>query len=205
MTVQALRYTRKLLKTQQQIATFAPPGDRYHFTVAPSCPPDKRLHVRGGRNACSWNRGDASWDYAQYRIYTVPDLTADLSDSSSVLYVPEFVVVDYYRAYWLCLRLPVTEEEPTASDWTFYLHGTDDEFETAGEAERWMNTTDFLNYNYLDWDSSYLIGSTYQLCGVVLRGDGIGGVGAFMPIDLVNRGRSYIWPRDIRPRQPSDT
>jgi len=35
-----------------------------------------------------------------------------------------------------------------------------------------------------------------------LRNDGQAGVpGAILPVDVVNRGRSYLWPRDVRPRK----
>lgn len=198
-----MRVVTELKRTSEREAAYAHPSDTWPFRIAPSCPPDKRLHMRGGRNYCSWNRGQIVWDYAEYRCYTVPDLTATLDDAESVTPVPSFSALQYYKVYFLCLRLPATTENPTESDWSFYLHGTDDEFITAAEAERWINTDDFLLENMFDTDG--LVGSTYQLCGVVLRGNGVGGAGAFMPIDAVNRGRSYIWPRDIRPRQPSDT
>lgn len=39
------------------------------------------------------------------------------------------------------------------------------------------------------------------LCGIILRNNGTTGTGRhFMPIDAVNRGRSYTWPRDLRPQ-----
>ena len=185
-------------------AGFVAEVDRYQFRVAPSCPPSKRLHVRGGRNACSWNRGMSAWDYAEYRMYTVPDLVADLGDHASVTPVPSFATAHYYQSFFLCLRLPAVAEQPTAADWTFYLHGDGSEFETTAEAESHFHSTAFLNYNL--WDDDALIGSTYQLCGVVLRNDGQIGVDvAFLPIDVINRGRSYTWPRDVRPRQPIDS
>ena len=193
-----------LRRFNARVGGFVKTVDGYQFSVSPSCPPDKRLHMRGGRNACSWNRGFPAWDYAEERVYTVPDLVADLADPSNVTPVPTFTTAYYYQPFMLCLRLPAVAEQPAAGDWSFYLHGDLSEFETAGEAELYMHNPNFLNYNL--WDTNGEIGSTYQLCGVILRNDGqIGVLGAFQPIDVINRGRSYLWPRDLRPRQPFDS
>lgn len=200
----ALGRLRVIDRTQKRAAAFAPLGDEYQFRVAPSCPPSKRLHMRGGRNANSANRGWAAWNYAQYRVYTVPDLTADLEDSDSVTPLPTFSTANWYQLSILCLRMPAETEEPDANDWSFYLHTDGTEFETAAEAEAWINADEFLLYNL--WDTGAAIGSTYALCGIVLRNDGnIDSPGAILPIDVVNRGRSYVWPRDLRPRQSSDS
>ena len=201
-----LSRVRDIQLSQQKAAPIV--KNRYEdaLKASPSCPPDKRLRVHGGPNFCSWNRGDASWDYAEHRVYTVPNLVADLSDPDSVYTTVTFSNAGWYKSYFFCLRLPAVAEEPTVDDWSFYLHGTEDEFKTTTEAEMWTHRGDFLNHNYLDRDSSMRIGSTYQLCGVILRNDGRTGIaGAILPIDVINRGRSYVWPRDIRPRLPMDS
>ena len=196
-----LRALNRLEAASQRRAASAVPSDTWQFRVFTSCPPDKRLRVIGGRNYCARNRGFSAYDFAEYKCYTVPDLIADLEDPASVLEVPIFSTPYYYQLFFFCLRLPSVEEEPGAEDWTFYLHGTGDEFETSAEAEQWINSETFLEYDL--WNGT--VGAVYQLCGVVLRNDGqVEIAGAFQPIDVVNRGRSYLWPRDVRPRQPQD-
>lgn len=190
-----------LERQQRRESGFVEGADYYWLRVAPSCPPDKQLHVRGGRTYLSYNpQFPATFDDYEERAYTVPDLTADLSDSDSVTIDITFTTANYYQFFLLELKLPATVDGPTESDWSFYLHGTGDEFATAGEAEAWLHSTDFQQSS--PWDEDTSIGCAYPLCGVVLRNDGQTGVaGAFLPIDVVNRGRSYTWPRDMRPRQ----
>lgn len=60
--------------------------------------------------------------------------------------------------------------------------------------------------SYCGYCSGY--GSVYTevpsgmpLCGIILRNNGTTGTGRhFLPIDAVDRGRSYTWPRDLRPQ-----
>jgi len=189
----------RLVRQQRKQSAFVPGADWYTLRVSPSCPPDKNLHVRGGRTYLGTNTGWVLYDDYEERAYTVPDLTANLADPDSVTATITFVNASYYQFFFLELRLPAIVEGPAESDWSFYLHGTGDEFATASAAEEWMDSYDFQHSSpwYHAGD-----GSAYPLCGLVLRNDGQVGVdGAILPVDLVNRGRSYIWPRDVRPRQ----
>ena len=185
----------RLQKTKRKNAGFAPPTYDDILRVAPTCPPSQSVHVRGGRIYAGYNWGAAAFDDYEERAYTVPDLTADLTEAAAV----SFVTAGYYQFFFLELKLPAVVEEPAAGDWSFYLHGTGDELATAGDAEQWMDSYDFQHSS--PWDEGAL-GLAYPLCGVVLRSDGRTGVdGAFLPVDVVNRGRSYLWPRDVRPNQ----
>lgn len=189
----------KLTIREQRASAFVPGADWYLLRVTPFCPPDKRLHLRGGRTNLGYNTGWMVFDVYEERAYTVPDLIADLADPASVTTAVTFTNANYYQFFFLELRLPAVVEEPTAADWSFYLHGTGDEFATAGEAEQWLNSYDFQHSSPWDHGAN---GSAYPLCGVVLRNDGqVGVAGAFLPIDVINRNRSYTWPADVRPRQ----
>jgi len=196
----------RLRKTTDRQSAFVPQESWNQFRVSPTCPPSTRLYVRRGRIYAGYNPTRADIDDWEFHAWTVPSLSADVADPDSVTIDVTFTTANYYQFFFLELRVPAVIEEPNESDWSFYLHGTEDEFKTTTEAEMWTHTDDFLNHNYLDWDSSMRIGSTYQLCGVILRNDGRTGIaGAFLPIDVINRGRSYVWPRDIRPRLPMDS
>ena len=75
----------------------------------------------------------------------------------------------------------------------FYISGSDTEYTTAAGAEN-----SILNYCEL---TNYIWYFNFPLCGLVLRNNGVLGTGYnILPIDRVNRGRSYIWPADFRPR-----
>jgi len=189
----------KLLTVEKKKGGYVPSNDWYELRVAPSCPPDKQIHMRGGRVYLGANPGWVAYDDYEQRAYTVPPLSADLSDPDSVTIDVTFTNADYYQFFLLQLRLPAVVEEPAVSDWYFYLHGTLDEFPDAGTAEQWLDSYEFQHSS--PWYEG-AEGTCYPLCGVVLRNDGQTGVsGAFLPIDMVNRNRSYIWPTDMRPLQ----
>jgi len=130
----------RLQRNQQRAGGYVPGADWYNLRVAPTCPPSKQLHMHGGRTNLAWNSTLADLDDYEQRAYTVPDLVADLADVNSVYVDVTFVNANYYQFYFLELRTPAVLENPSASQWSFYLHGTGDEFATAGEAEAWMNS-----------------------------------------------------------------
>ena len=175
------------------------------FRVAPTCPPSKQLHVRGGRMYGTYNSTLADIDDWQYRAWTVPDLVADLGDIESVGVDVNFANANYYQFFVLELRIPKVIEQPTASDWWFYIHTIYNEFATAGEAEAWLHSTAFQNdpdedccWKHPPYPLTEFV--AYPLCGLVLKNDGTPGAGCqILPVDLVNRGRSYMWPVDFRP------
>lgn len=183
---------------QRRAAAFAPPSYESTLRVIPTCPPGQSVRVFGGRIYAGYNWGAAAFDDYEQRAYTVPDLMADLADPDSVTVEVSFSIANRYQFFLLELKLPAIVEEPAESDWSFYLHGTGDELATAGEAEQWLNSYDFQHSS--PWDEG-AYGLCFPLCGIVLRNDGRTGLaGAFLPIDMINRGRSYLWPRDMRPR-----
>ena len=196
------RITR-LQQHQSAQGSFVPQESWNQFRVAPTCPPSTRLHVRGGRLYTTYNPTWASIDDWEYRAWTVPDLTADVADPTSVTVDVVFANENYFQLFLLELRSPKVYETPGPSDWWFYLHGTGEEFPTAAEAESWLDSETFQYSGAwkvpAEIDYSLVEDVAYPLCGLVLRNDGAVGPSAILPIDYVNRGRSYMWPPDMRP------
>lgn len=153
--------------------------------AAPSCPPDKRIHVRGGQ-IYSEHAGDV----LAYRGWWLENSIADIGDASSVGRDVTFATANVYLAYALVLRVP---DDP--DNLTFYLVGSGNEVATGALAE-------------VDLADSMMTSSSgpwwwgYPLCGLILKNNGTVGPGCpILPIDAVNRGRSYMWPRDLRPTE----
>jgi hypothetical protein len=172
----------KLLETQQARRKAHEIDHEFDFfRIACSCPPDKRLHMRGGTMHAHPLDGDRSW--------YVNSLICDFEDSDSIIPVVSFTLANWYQSYALVLA-----SAGQSGTFDFRLVGDDDEFETATEAED--NVMNVLNaFGFHIW------GVNYPLCGVVLRNDGATATeGAILPIDPINRGRSYTWPMDTRPR-----
>lgn len=190
-------FTRRIADIETTIArqnAVVEGAEWYAFRVAPSCPPDKRIYLRGGY--CAAGYFGLAWRDYSHRTYTVPDMIADLTDPSSVTIDLAFTNANWYKFAILCLKLPAVLENPTVSDWSFHLHETGDEFETSAGAEAWFNSDTFRASHPWDGDTGY------PLCGLVLKNNGTPGAGCpILPIDYVNRGRSYMWPTDIRPRK----
>jgi len=172
---------RELDRSMRQRAASAPRGDlQYQFRVAPSCPPDKQLHIRPGIAVPSirWT----AFIEDDYIPYTVCDFEnqdetdVGLSFTNSGYYLP--IILCYAQA-WLDDRT-----EPIFDN----VVGT--ESATALEAESQIDG--FLN-GVEDWYYARL-----PLCGVVFKNNGeVDVLYAIEPIDAVSRGRSYIY-RDAR-------
>ena len=158
----------------------------YDFSVAPPCPPDKRLYIRGGY--VTESRG---FDGVVLQSDT-PFMTCDFENEeetgmpllfdNSFHYLP--IILCYYGD-WIAFRtFGETYETPV------FDNVIGEEVATPAEAEAqidaWMN-------GYTDW--SYY---RFPLRAVVLRNNGATGTRyAILPIDTVNRGRSYLY-RDAR-------
>jgi hypothetical protein len=159
-----------------------------------SNPPDTRIHTRRG----------TVWLYDDRRAVAIPAGIADLANpvniyghpdsplyGSAANYIISFSNPYYYRPYVLGVR-------PTYSVATGVLYRLFDsprnlEYATAAEAE--AEWTGYIMEGYTD--PPYY---TVPVCGLIIRNDGRTGTpGAIMPIDRVNRGRSYVWPADARP------
>jgi hypothetical protein len=119
----------------------------------------------------------------------VSSATIDLSDDTQVSGGVSFSNANYYIGYILSLDGADAFNGTTPM---FSIFNANGEVATGAEAEQ----------NILDEVAGgYYWAAYYPLCGIVLRNDGNTGVSdAFLPIDRINRGRSYIWPADFRPR-----
>lgn len=113
--------------------------------------------------------GGTRWDYGtggqEYEEQTV-----DLGDTS--ILSPAFTIGDRaYRAYVISMGEP--------DEWFFYTDGT--EYTDAHDAE---DALDAIPRTQLAWSQGI------PVARVILRENGVGGVDA---IDVVNRGRSYVF------------
>ncbi|NIV37615.1 MAG: hypothetical protein GWN58_51805 [Anaerolineae bacterium] len=179
---------RRLAQLEKQEAVAAahePPSIWYEFLPAPSCPPDKRIHIRGGVTSLSGRWGAITQDDF------IPDTVCDFENETETQLQLIFSNANWFLPLLLCFY----------GDWVAYrsISGYEEpvfdcvtgiEVETAAEAEAQIDT--FLN-GYTQWYYYRL-----PIWGVVLRNDGYTDVPfAIQPIDKVNRGRSYLY-RDAR-------
>lgn len=158
--------------------------------AAVSCPPDYMIHIRGG------------WLTTEYgEMVPTPNLSLAFGldeDEGDQWWGPaSFDNAGYYRAgiiYRKNLWDAVAEQLGTTANivWTPDVPAG---VSTAACAEAWG-----------DWYLRYGDADTYgyPICIVIVRNDGIttamdpGVSGHILPVDAVNKGRSYLW-RDIRP------
>lgn len=149
---------------------------------------------------------------------------AGTSPDELMYIAPTWSTPYYYRASMLFLAYPETTEEPTEEDWKLFLFIDRTELNSSQETETRLTT--WISYyseaveipgSYASWyqDTPYWPENTQRsgtdsnyhdritgmpLCGIILRNNGTTGTGRhFMEIDAVDRGRSYTWPRDLRP------
>ena len=176
-----------LEKQMKRQAAHVPPDASYEFKVAPSCPPDKRLQIQGGIPRLSQLHGGA----IQHDF--IPTTVCDFENEAETQMQLSFTNANYYWGIILCYYAewimyaiydPDYYGEPVFDN----VIGT--EVETAAEAEAeidaFMNGVEQWYYHRM------------PLCGVVFRNDGQTGISySILPVDAVNRGRSYIY-RDLR-------
>lgn len=180
-------------RQQAKQASRSAGGEWYELKVSPTCPPSTSLFVRGGREFNA-----ALVAAYNYRVYTIPDKTVDLTDPDQAGIDIAFSNANWYQVYCLLMKLPAEPDQPTADDWQFLLWGDGVELETSGEAEAYMEIPILVDSQ--PWYDGSLNG--YPLCGIILRNNGTIGAGCpILPVDLVNRGRSYLWPPDVRPKR----
>jgi len=176
----------RLQKANARKAAFEP-GDMWcQFKVAPSCPPDKRLHIRGGTPTPEGRIGGfALNDFIPDWVCDFenePETQMDLSFTNSGYYLP--MILCYYWDWVLNRSLGGVYAEPVFDN----VIGT--EVATTQEAEAQIDA--FLN-GYTQWYYYRM-----PLSGVILQNDGRTGVDyAILPVDMINRGRSYLY-RDAR-------
>lgn len=178
----------RLIQRQARAAAFEPNSRWYNLMVAPPCPPDKRLYIRNGIVSPS-----AQWGFIMQDDF-IPDTACDFENQGETQMALNFTNAGYYLGLILCYygdwaanqSLGAAYAEPIFDN----VIGT--EVATAAEAEAEVDA--FLNgdtqwYNY-----------RVPLWGIVLKNDGVTGVDySILPVDIVNRGRSYMY-RDARAR-----
>jgi len=157
----------------------------YSFLVAPTCPPSTSIAIRPGLALPAIRYG-----LVQQDTYTGPQ-TCDFTDTATTGYAANFTNAGYYVGFILCYN-SVWMLNNAASSQVFTLIGAAAEYATSAEAEEEIRL--LLNGGD-DW-----IYAVFPLWAVVLKNNGTTGTdGAVLPVDAVNRGRSYLF-KDARQR-----
>ena len=179
---------RRIEKIQAREAAFVQDDRWYNLMIAPSCPPDKRLHIRNGIVNPS-----GRWGFIMQDDF-IPDTICDFENVDETQMDLNFTNADYYLGIILCYAgdwaayrtLGAAYEEPV------FDNVVGSEVATAAGAEAQIDA--FLNG--VDQWYYYRV----PLWGVVLKNDGVVGVNyAILPVDDVYRERSYMY-RDARAR-----
>jgi len=179
------RRVARLERQQAVDAALVSDNKWYEFLPAPSCPPDRRIHIRGGIATTS-----GRWGWILVDDF-IPDTVCDFENSSETgldlifsnagHFLPLLLC---YFGDWVAYRSIAGYEEPVFD----CVVGT--EVATAAEAEAQIDS--FLN-GVEQWYYYRL-----PIWGVVLQNNGYAGVPyAILPIGAVNRGQSYLY-RDAR-------
>ncbi|RPJ40049.1 MAG: hypothetical protein EHM35_00135 [Planctomycetaceae bacterium] len=165
----------QIQKERQRMAGYEGAPDQGAFTASASCPPTTALQLRGG-----WITGGSG------QTFYIQDKTLDFgagSDDEALAFTnPGW----YYGV---------------AVSHSYTYSGTTYEFSTS--FNNWWTPergTAVCAEQYAEWllRDEGPASSGYLVCIVVLRNDGtVSAPGRVLPIDAVNRGRSYIY-RDIR-------
>ena len=187
------RQVRDLERQQRKAAGSAVNWDDYEFIACPTCPPSTSITIRGG-----WNWHPPVWGgYMNIN----PTMTFDLSDTG--ITYPDVVIPN---AYWYTPVgigiyygdfLDPTNNIELIGDYygdelggvyigpvCGFAGGCLTMYETAGEAEAGLD--------YCLQDA--MAQSQLAICKLILRNNGnTTGYNQWMPIDKVNRGRSYLW------------
>lgn len=157
--------------------------------ASPSCPPDFCIHIRGGWLTSGLGDQVRTPDLVEFFGDPV-DLPSGADSAGGV---GAFTNADYYKAVVVCRShlWDATEEQfGTYATVNWVVGNLRTEYSTAQCAEAY---SDWFLRNTID----YYYG--YPICIVILKNDGVtGAANHILPIDAVNRGRSYLW-RDIRP------
>jgi hypothetical protein len=176
------------------------------FRVTPTCPPSTTLRIRGG---LLWPDPE-TW-FALGSIVNIEDMACDFTDVERTGLALNFLNPHFYLAYVMCFDLSyfwysIYYEVGEGKNVTqpFWFWGSGAEYATAAEAETEIDQR--LNgggpvYAFMsDAGLPFQRGDTMPLCGLILRNNGVVGTdGQILAIDPINRGRSYLWPPDLRP------
>jgi hypothetical protein len=180
----------------------------YDFMVSPTCPPSTSIYIREGK---AW-RNAAYWFVIGYRVQK-PTVTIDLTTERIVdnnagaggnLIDLNFENPYHYKAFALVYNGDWIFYEQYGIDHVldecaFYSYGGEAEHATAAEAEAEIDL--ILNGGAVNSDrgEGLYYEDAFPLWSLILRNNGtIGTAGQIMPIDKLNRERSYLY-RDLRP------
>lgn len=156
----------------------------YHFRVAPTCPPSTSILIRPGIILPAYRYG-----LVQDQTY-IDTQTCDFTDTTSTGLACSFTAANYHLGIILCYRSAWLFDQTVTQAFTTIGDGV--EYASHADAEDSLET-------YLRGGADWLY-ELFPLAAMVLRNNGIVGAdGAILPIDMVQRGRSYLW-RDVRPR-----
>jgi len=191
--VQLDRQVRRLEQGQQRRAGSVQNRDTYQFRISPTCPPSTSIVLRGG---LIWNTANWVENWGWY----IPSYTIDLTDTAKARWYNRttytFTNAGWYAPGSLVPRaysagLSAKEEWPdTVPDNSLYMKGTTgafprvQEFETAAEAEERL----------LEYEASWGEFWGPPTTGLIIRNNGnITESEQYLPVDPVNRGRSYLF------------
>jgi len=191
-----MRAVRIMDKEQKRRAGTVQAGSADSFTLSPTCPPSTSVHFRGG---LAWRPAPL----VNPAGFFIPEYTVDLTDSDKVSvrlgndnYTYIFSNANWYVPCVFIIRgtLWPPPEPPdtwpdTVPDNAVCLYGGVgapymEEFETAAEAEDACRR--------IRGDAAFSYGVV--AAGLVLRNNGNTiSPNQYMPVDMVNRGRSYFF------------
>lgn len=180
------RQVRALERQANRAAAYEPHADWWRFAVSVSQPPDTRLHMRGG---FLYSNPYMGYGYGGGR-WRIEPRSFDLSDVAVTGESVTFAHSYWYLGWVVVHQVTYPDYTPSRPIWV----AASDEVATAAEAEE--GALDWLHvaWSYA-WENGIVLGV------VVLRNNGdTGQPNQFQPIDAVNRGRSYLWRRDTKPR-----
>lgn len=174
---------RKLDKLQGIRAGVVSNWDSYQFRISPTCPPSTSITFRGGY---VWKPPASVGSYGWH----IPSYTVDLADGdktgrSTVSFTTPYAYVEYTILLRVADGLAPHEEWPeTAPDLSIRLLGSSGEHATAKDAEDAMIAREKSAGQYYG----------IPVVGIIFRNNGnIVEYNQFMPIDKINRGRSYLF------------
>ena len=176
---------RRMEKERAREAAHEPNNRWYELLTAPSCPPDKRLHIRGGIAVAAPARG-----FIMNNDF-VPDWICDFENEPETQLSLNFTNANYYLGIILCYYWEwVARRVLGGYDEPVFDCVVGSEVATATEAEVEI---DALLNGVEQWYYYRM-----PLWAIVLKNDGSVGTNyAILPIDQVNRDRSYLY-RDAR-------
>ena len=184
--VWANRKVALLEDDQARRGAYTEPNYQYNFRAAVSCPPDTRIHMRGGQ---VWGDPD-QWDG---RSWYVDSASYDLADATDTGYNYTFTNADYYRPMAVMLRYS-GNSLALGTDPPIYIMPGASEYATAAEAEEAA---------YPPWPGGEFDPDAWwgiPLGIFIIKNNGNTTLpNQFLPIDRVNRGRSYLF-RQLRLR-----